>query len=145
MSDGAHAPSPPRRPVIARSGMVATSHPLAVDIGVSVLQSGGNAIDAAVATNAAMGLMEPMANGIGGDLFAIVWDAKQQKLFGLNSSGRSPYAATIRLFREHTLDSIPTHGPLSWSVPGCVDGWDQLLKRFGTRSLAELLAPSIDY
>jgi gamma-glutamyltranspeptidase/glutathione hydrolase len=142
MSDSSR---PTRRPVVARSGMVATSHPLAVEIGVSVLKSGGNAIDAAVATNAAMGLMEPMANGIGGDLFAIIWDAKQQKLFGLNGSGRSPYAATIKLFREHTLDSIPTHGPLSWSVPGCVDGWDQLLKRFGTKSLAELLAPSIDY
>jgi gamma-glutamyltranspeptidase/glutathione hydrolase len=125
--------------------MVATSHPLAAEIGVSILQAGGNAVDAAIATNAAMGLMEPMACGIGGDLFAIVWDAKQHKLSGLNASGRSPYAATIERFRDRGLDAIPTHGPLSWSVPGCVDGWDQLLKRFGTKPLAELLAPAIDY
>jgi gamma-glutamyltranspeptidase/glutathione hydrolase len=92
-----------------------------------------------------MGLMEPMSCGIGGDLFAIVWDAKQRKLFGLNASGRSPYAANIELFRQHTLEFIPSHGPMSWSVPGCADGWDQLLARFGTRTLANLLAPSIDW
>src|SRR5215212_6822231 len=82
---------PPRRPVVARHGMVATSHPLAAEIGVEILKSGGNAVDAAIATNAAMGLMEPMACGIGGDLFALVWDSRQRKLFGLNGSGRSPY------------------------------------------------------
>jgi gamma-glutamyltranspeptidase/glutathione hydrolase len=109
-----------------------------------VLKSGGNAVDAAVATNAAMGPMEPMSCGIGGDLFAIVWDAKRRKLFGLNGSGRSPYAATIEFFRDRQLDLIPSHGPLSWSVPGCVDGWDQLLGRFGTRTLGDLLAPSIE-
>src|SRR5437773_8959867 len=102
--------------------MVATSHPLAAEIGVQILQSGGNAVDAAIATNAAMGLMEPSGCGIGGDLFAIVWDAKQEKFFGLNASGRSPYSATIQFFRDRGLDSIPLHGPLSWSVPGCVDG-----------------------
>ncbi len=132
-------------PTVAKHGIVATTHPTAAQIGVEVLRAGGNAIDAAIATNAAMGLMEPASCGIGGDLFAIVWLEKKKKLFGLNASGRSPYAASIDLFQELGLDEIPTHGPLSWSVPGCVDGWDQLLTRFGTRSLAELLAPAIDY
>ena len=132
-------------PVVAAQGMVATSHPLAAQIGVDVLKAGGNAVDAAVATNAAMGLMEPMSCGIGGDLFAILWDARQQKLFGLNASGRSPYAARIELFHDHQHDYIPTHGPLSWSVPGCVDGWDQLLKKFGTMRLEQALAPSIEW
>jgi gamma-glutamyltranspeptidase / glutathione hydrolase len=130
---------------MASHGMVATSHPLAAQIGLDVLKKGGNAIDAAIATNAAMGLMEPMSCGIGGDLYAIVWDAKSQKLYGLNASGRSPYKATRAFFAERGLKAIPTTGPLSWSVPGCVDGWDQLQRRFGTRSLAELLEPSIRY
>ncbi|MEA2707593.1 MAG: gamma-glutamyltranspeptidase / glutathione hydrolase [Phycisphaerales bacterium] len=132
-------------PTVAGNGMVATSHPIAAQVGVDILKSGGNAIDAAVATNAAMGLMEPMACGIGGDLFALVWDARQRKLFGLSASGRSAYAAAIGLFDDHALDFIPTHGPLSWSVPGCVDGWDQLLKKFGTMPLAKLLEPAIDW
>src|SRR5687768_14073283 len=125
--------------------MVATSHPLAAQIGIDVLKGGGNAVDAAVATNAAMGLMEPMSCGIGGDLFAIVWDAKQQELFGLNASGRSAYATSIDFFRDRQHDYIPTHGPLSWSVPGFVDGWDQLLKKLGTLPLAKLLEPSIKW
>ena len=129
----------------AANGMVATSHPLAAQIGLDVLKQGGNAVDAAIAASAAMGLMEPMSCGIGGDLFAIVWDAKTKKLYGLNASGRSPYRATMAYFREKGLDQIPTLGPLSWSVPGCVDGWQQLRKRFGTRPLADLLAPSIRY
>ena len=133
------------KPTLAKHGIVATTHPTAAQIGVDVLRAGGNAIDAAIATNAAMGLMEPASCGIGGDLFAIVWIEKKKKLFGLNASGRAPYAASIDLFQELGLDEIPTHGPLSWSVPGCVDGWDQLLRRFGTRTLAELLAPAIDY
>ena len=132
-------------PTFAKHGIVATTHPLAAQIGIDVLKSGGNAIDAAVATNAAMGLMEPAACGVGGDLFAIVWIESKQKLFGLNASGRSPFLASIDLFAELGVDQIPLHGPLSWSVPGCVDGWERLLKRFGTMPLAKLLAPAIDY
>jgi gamma-glutamyltranspeptidase/glutathione hydrolase len=135
-------------PAESEHGMVATSEPRAVEAGLEVLKSGGNAIDAAVAAGAMIGLTEPMSCGIGGDLFAIVWDAKTQKLYGLNASGRSPGRATIKYFLEgkSTLSDppqIPTYGPLSWSVPGCVDGWDQLLKRFGTRPLGELLQPAI--
>jgi gamma-glutamyltranspeptidase/glutathione hydrolase len=134
-----------RSVVMAPHGMVATSQPLAAQVGLRVLQEGGNAVDAAIATNAAMGLMEPMSCGIGGDLYAIVWDAKTGKLYGLNASGRSPYRATRTLFAEKGLSAIPTTGPLSWSVPGCVDGWEELRRRFGTRSLAQLLEPSIRY
>ncbi|HEY7153941.1 MAG TPA: gamma-glutamyltransferase, partial [Gemmataceae bacterium] len=134
-----------RSVVLAPHGMVATSHPLAVQIGLDVLKNGGNAIDAAIATNAALGLMEPMSCGIGGDLYALVWDAKTRKLYGLNASGRSPYKATRDFFTAKGLDTIPTSGPLSWSVPGCVDGWEELRKRFGTRTLAQLLEPSIRY
>jgi gamma-glutamyltranspeptidase/glutathione hydrolase len=130
-------------PAIAPNGIVATSEPLAVEVGLEVLKRGGNAIDAAVAAGAMIGLTEPMSCGIGGDLFAIVWDAKSQQLFGLNASGRAPYRANRSVFAERQLAEIPTYGPLSWSVPGCVDGWDQLLKRFGTRSLGELLQPAI--
>lgn len=134
-----------RSVAIAPQGMVCSAHPLATQIGLDILKRGGNAIDAAIAVNAALGLMEPMSCGIGGDLFAIVWDAKTQKLYGLNASGRSPAAATRELFAQRQLREIPESGPLSWSVPGCVDGWHALLQRFGTRTLAELLQPSIDY
>ena len=134
-----------RSVTMAQHGMVATSQPLAVQVGLDVLKNGGNAIDAAIAANAALGLMEPMSCGIGGDLYAIVWDAKTQKLYGLNASGRSPYKATRELFASKGLDEIPSSGPLSWSVPGCVDGWEELRKRFGTRTLAQLLEPSIRY
>ena len=134
-----------RSVTLAPHGMVATSHPLAVQIGLDVLKNGGNAIDAAIATDAALGLMEPMSCGIGGDLYALVWDAKSQKLYGLNASGRSPYKATREYFASKGLDEIPTSGPLSWSVPGCVDGWEELRKRFGTRTLAQLLEPTIRY
>jgi gamma-glutamyltranspeptidase/glutathione hydrolase len=123
--------------------MVATSEPLAVETALAVLKQGGNAIDAAVAAGAMIGLTEPMSCGIGGDLFAIVWDAHSQRLYGLNASGRSPYRATSALFAQRGLAEIPTYGPLSWSVPGCVDGWQVLLDRFGTRPLAELLQPAI--
>src|SRR5436190_8884458 len=115
-----------RSVVMAPHGMVATSHPLAAQIGLEVLQKGGNAMDAALATNAALGLMEPMMCGIGGDLYAMVWDAKTQQLYGLNASGRSPYQATRDFFANKGLAQIPELGPLSWSVPGCVDGWDAL-------------------
>ncbi len=134
-----------RSVTIAPHGMVATSHPLAAQIGLEILKKGGNAIDAAIATNAAMGLMEPMSCGIGGDLYALVWDAKSKKLYGLNASGRSPYKATREFFAAKALKEIPTSGPLSWSVPGCVDGWDALHQRFGTMSFDQLLEPSIRY
>jgi gamma-glutamyltranspeptidase / glutathione hydrolase len=134
-----------RSVVMAPHGMVATSQPLAVQVGLDVLRRGGNAIDAAIATDAAMGLMEPMSCGIGGDLYAIVWHAKSGKLYGLNASGRSPYAATREFFASKGLKEIPGSGPLSWSVPGCVDGWEELRRRFGTMSLPQLLEPSIRY
>src|SRR3954453_20064878 len=108
--------------VVAEHGMVATSHKRAVAIGVEILKRGGNAIDAAIATNAAMGVVEPMSCGVGGDLDAIVWDNKAKKLYALNASGRSPYGASIEYFEKHGLKEIPTSGPLSWSVPGAVDG-----------------------
>jgi gamma-glutamyltranspeptidase/glutathione hydrolase len=134
-----------RSTVMARQGMAATSQPLATATAIHVLQQGGNAVDAAIAANAVLGVVEPMSCGLGGDLFAIVWDAKTKKLFGLNASGRSPAAATIDAFKAKGLAAIPTYGPLSWSVPGCVDGWDQLRQRFGTRSWSKLLAPAIGY
>jgi gamma-glutamyltranspeptidase/glutathione hydrolase len=132
-----------RSVVVAKHGIVATSHPLAAQAGLDVLQAGGNAIDAAIATNAMLGLVEPASCGIGGDLFAIYWDSKTQKLYGLNASGRSPYKLTLDEFRKRGLSEIPTYGPLSWSVPGCVSGWEMLAKRFGTKSLKDVLAPAI--
>jgi len=134
-----------RSAVMAPHGMVATSHPLAAQVGLDVLRRGGNAIDAAIATNAALGLMEPMSCGIGGDLHALIWDAKSQQLHALNASGRSPYRATRQLFAAQGLTEVPMHGPLSWSVPGCVDGLEQLRSRFGTMTLGDLLEPSIRY
>lgn len=134
-----------RSATMAPHGMVATSHPLAVQVGVDILKQGGNAVDAAIATNAALGLMEPMSCGIGGDLYAIIWDAKTKKLYAINASGRSPYKATRALFQEKDLDEIPATGPLSWSVPGCVDGWDELRRKFGTMSFEQTLGPSIRY
>ncbi len=134
-----------RSVTVATNGIVATSHPLAAQVGLDVLKKGGNAVDAAIATSAAMGLMEPMSCGIGGDLFAIVWDAKTQKLFGLNANGAAPLKATRKFFAEKGLPEIPLRGPLSWSVPGCVDGWEELRKKFGTMPFKELLAPSIAY
>jgi len=134
-----------RSAVMAREGMAATSQPLATATAIRILQQGGNAVDAAIAANAVNGVVEPMSCGIGGDLFAIVWDAKTKRLYGLNASGRAPGAATIELFKAKGLTVIPTRGPLSWSVPGCVDGWDQLRTRFGTKPWSELLAPAIAY
>ena len=111
-----------RSEVIARQGMVATSHPLATQIAVDILQQGGTAVDAAIAANAALGLMEPTGSGMGGDLFALVWIDKEKKLYGLNASGRSPYALTPEEFNRQGLKDIPLIGPLSVSVPGAVDG-----------------------
>src|SRR3954454_4701716 len=134
-----------RSEVIAQHGMACTSHPLATEAAIDILKRGGNAIDAAIAANAVLGVVEPEMNGIGGDLFAIVYDAKTKKLYGLNASGRSPYALTLDEFKKRGLTSIPTEGPLSVSVPGCVDGWFELNKKFGKLSIQQLLAPAIDY
>ena len=136
-------PSQSRSMVLARNGIVATSHPAAAQAGLDVLRNGGNAVDAAIAANAMLGVVEPMSCGIGGDLFAIVWDAKSKKLYGLNASGRSPKTLTRQVFREKNMTEIPTVGPLPWSVPGCVDGWHELNTRFGSRPMAELLKASI--
>ena len=134
-----------RSETVAVNGMVCASHPLAAQIGLDVLMRGGNAVDAAIATNAALGLMEPTSNGIGGDLFAIVYDAKTRKLYGLNASGPAPKRATLDYFRAKNLEFIPETGPLSWSVPGCVGGWEALRAKFGTKGFDELLAPTIRY
>ncbi|MSR56609.1 MAG: gamma-glutamyltransferase [Planctomycetaceae bacterium] len=138
-------PRQSRSAVMARRGMVATSQPLAAQAGLQVLKAGGNAADAAIAASAVIGLTEPMSCGIGGDLFVIYWDARTKKLYGLNASGRSPYALTRDVFKAKGHDEIPTIGPLSWSVPGCVDGWEELRLRFGSKSLADLLQPAIEY
>jgi len=138
-------PRQSRSATVAVNGMVATSQPLAAQIGLDILKAGGNAADAAIAASAAIGLMEPMSCGIGGDLFVIYWDAKTQKLYGLNASGRSPYALNREIFRPQGMKYIPATGPLSWSVPGCVDGWEELRSRFGSLPLKQLLEPSIRY
>ena len=134
-----------RSEVISRNGMVATSHPLASQIGVDILQNGGNAIDAAIAANAALGLMEPTGNGIGGDLFAIVWIENEKKLYGLNASGRSPEGLSLEYFKENDFKSIPAYGPLPVSVPGCVDGWFELHEKFGKIKMRDILSPTIKY
>ena len=134
-----------RSEVIGTNGMVATSHPLATQIGLDVLKSGGNAVDAAIAANAALGLMEPTGNGIGGDLFAIVWDAKTKKLYGLNASGPAPKSLSIEYFKENSLEKIPAYGPLPVSVPGAVDGWVKLHERFGNKKFSTLFEPTIAY
>ncbi len=134
-----------RSVVLGQNGMVATSQPLATQIGLDILKDGGNAIDAAIAANAALGLMEPTGCGIGGDLFAIVWDAKSQKLYGLNASGRSPQDLTLEYFESENMKKIPSLGPLPVSVPGAVDGWFELHKKFGSKPMTDILAPAIDY
>lgn len=134
-----------RSEVIAQHGMVATSHPLVTQVGLDVLKAGGTAVDAAIAANAALGLMEPVSNGVGGDLFAIVWDAQTKKLYGYNGSGRSPQSLTLKWFREHGYTEIPPTGPLPVSVPGAVDGWFALHGRFGKLPMKQLLAPAIRY
>ncbi len=134
-----------RSEVLARHGMVATSVPLATQIGIDILKKGGTAVDAAIAVNAALGLMEPVSNGVGGDLFAIVWDAKTQKLYGYNGSGRSPKSLSLNYFTEHGIKEIPPLGPLPVNVPGTVDAWFALHDRFGKLSMKQDLAPAIGY
>ena len=132
-----------RSVVLARHGIVATSHPLASQAGLEILQAGGTAADAAITANAMLGLVEPMSCGIGGDLFVLYWDNKTKKLYGLNASGRSPYEMTRDEFRQRDMKQIPEEGVLSWSVPGCVSGWEELHGRFGTLEMSQLLAPAI--
>ena len=134
-----------RSEVIGQNGMVATSHPLATQIGLDILKQGGTAIDAAIAANIALGLMEPTGNGIGGDLFAIVWDAKTKKLHGLNASGPAPKNLSIEYFVENGLNKIPPYGPLPVTVPGAVDGWVKLHERFGKLEFKSLFEPTIEY
>ena len=134
-----------RSEVIGQHGMVATSHPLATQIGLDILKKGGTAIDAAIAANIALGLMEPTGSGIGGDLFAIVWDAEEQKLFGLNASGPAPQSISLDYFKQQNLAKIPPFGPLPVTVPGAVDGWVKLHDKFGNQSFSSLFEPTIDY
>ena len=134
-----------RSEVIGQNGMVATSHPLATQIGLDILKKGGTAIDAAIAANVALGLMEPTGNGIGGDLFAIVWDAESKKLHGLNASGPAPKDISIDYFRDNDLEKIPSYGPLPVTVPGAVDGWIKLHKKFGKLEFRTLFEPTIAY
>ena len=134
-----------RSEVIAQNGMVATSHPLATQIGLDVLKKGGNAIDAAIAVNAALGLMEPTGCGVGGDLFAIIWDPKTQKLYGLNASGPAPMDLTLEDFQQQGFESIPYYGALPVSVPGAVAGWFAMHEKFGSLPMETLLGPAISY
>ena len=129
----------------APHGMVAAAHPLAVQVGVDVLQRGGTAVDAAIAVNAALALMEPTSCGLGGDLFAMVWDPEAGALSGLNGSGRAPAALTIDKVPPTDEGTIPLFSPYSWTVPGCVDGWYELHDRYGKLPMAELLAPTVAY
>ena len=134
-----------RSQVIAQNGMAATSHPLSTQVALDVLKAGGNAIDAAIAANAMEGVVEPHVNGIGGDLFAIVWDAKTKKLYGLNGSGRSPKSLTLAEFKKRGLTHIPSTGPLPVSVPGCVDAWFELHKKFGSMPMDKVLEKAVSY
>ena len=134
-----------RSQVIAQNGMAATSHPLSTQVALDVLKAGGNAIDAAIAANAMEGVVEPHVNGIGGDLFAIVWDAKTKKLYGLNGSGRSPKSLTLAEFKKRGLRYIPSTGPLPVSVPGCVDAWFELHKKFGSMPMSKVLEKAVSY
>src|SRR5215813_7075070 len=138
-----------RSAVVARHGMVCTSVPLATQVGLEILKRGGSAVDAAIAANATLGLMEPVSNGIGGDLFAIVYSAKENKLYGINGSGRSPLglsydAMKSELTKQHS-ETIPPRGMLPISVPGCVDAWAELHQKFGRLKLSDDLAPAIHY
>jgi len=134
-----------RSPVLATRGMVAASQPLAAAAGLRVLQEGGNAIDAAIATAAVLNVVEPMMCGIGGDLFALVYDRSSEKLYGLNATGRAGAKASAAKMREMGYEHMPGSGVYAVTVPGALDGWEQLRSRFGTRSFAELLEPAIYY
>src|SRR5258708_5020253 len=132
-----------RSMVISRNGIVAAESPLAAQAGTRILERGGNAVDAAIATNAVMGVVEPMMNGLGGDLFAIVYDAKANKLYGLNASGWAPARLTIEDLQKQGVRSMPQQGVKAITVPGAVDGWRKLAVTFGRKKLAEDLAAAI--
>jgi gamma-glutamyltranspeptidase/glutathione hydrolase len=132
-----------RSVVYAKHGMVAAAHPLAVEVGVRVLEQGGTAVDAAIAVNAALGFLEPVSCGIGGDLFAIVWDAESGRLYGINASGRAPAALTADKVPAQPDGTIPPYTPYAWTVPGAVDGWFELHERFGKLPMKQLLEPAI--
>ncbi len=134
-----------RSEVFAKNGMAATSQPLATGVALDVLKAGGSAVDAAIAANAVLGLVEPTGCGIGGDLFAMVWDVEAKELVGLNASGRSPRSLALEEFAKRGLARIPSHGPLPVTVPGCVDGWAELHARFGVLPWKDLFAPAIRY
>jgi gamma-glutamyltranspeptidase/glutathione hydrolase len=134
---------PPRSVVHARRGMIASAHPLATGIGVGVLEAGGSAVDAAIAVNAALGFLEPVSCGVGGDLFAILWDAKERRIHALNASGRAPLLLRAEAIPAKPDGTIPLFSPWSWTVPGAVDGWFALHARFGRLPMARLLAPAL--
>ncbi|MBX7493648.1 gamma-glutamyltransferase [Qipengyuania sp. 1NDW9] len=136
-----------RSPVIAQNGMAATAHPLASQIALDILKAGGSAVDAAIAANAALGLMEPTGNGIGGDLYAIIYDPKTDRLYGINGSGRSPKGQTLEQLLEKLdgADSLPPVGPLPITIPGTVDAWFTMHGKFGKLPMADNLAPTVRY
>ena len=134
-----------RSEVIAKNGMAATSHPLATQAAISILQSGGSAVDAAIAANAVLGLVEPTGCGIGGDLFAIIWDSDNKEITGLNASGKSPQSLTLEHFRDNKMTEIPYLGPLPITVPGAVDGWFEMHHKYGKLTMMEILQPAITY
>lgn len=134
-----------RSEVITRNGMAATSQPLATQAALDILKKGGNAIDAAIAANAVLGVVEPTGSGIGGDLFAIIWSAEKNKLYGLNASGKSPRSLKLEYFKDNGYEFIPPYGPLPVSVPGCVDGWYEMHDMFGRLPMKDLLQPAITY
>ena len=134
-----------RSVVMAQNGMACTSHPLATMTAIDILKKGGNAIDAAIGANAVLGVTDPEMNGVGGDLFAIVYDAKTKKLYGLNASGRSPYELTLDMLRKTGGQTLPVTGPLPVSTPGCVDGWFTLHGRFGKLPMKEILSYAVHY
>ena len=144
-ADDAHRPLVGRSLVTTRYGIVASSQPLAARAGTLILERGGNAVDAAIATNAAVGVMEPAMNGVGGDLFVLYWDAKAGKLHGLNASGWAPTGLTPESLAAKGVATMPRDGAASVTVPGAVAGWQALRDRFGTKPLSELLAPAIHY
>jgi gamma-glutamyltranspeptidase/glutathione hydrolase len=134
-----------RSEVIARNGMAATSQPLATQVALDILKKGGTAIDAAIAADALLGVVEPTGAGIGGDIFAIIWSADKAKLYGLNGSGRSPRSLKLEYFKENGFEFVPSYGPLPVSVPGCVDGWFEMHDMFGHLPMKDLLQPAINY
>lgn len=134
-----------RSEIITRNGMAATSHPLATQAALDILKKGGTAIDAAIAADAVLGVVEPTGSGIGGDIFAIIWSAEKRKLYGLNGSGRSPRTLKLEYFKENGYETIPSHGPLPVSVPGCVDGWYEMHEMFGKLLMKDVLQPAISY